>query len=328
MDKLFIITGAYGHLGNTIMRLLLQDNVSIRGLVLPSEKLPAYSQVEYVQGDVCDIESLEPLFANIDNKSVYVIHTAGLISIADKASPALENVNVQGTKNMISLCLKYHVHRFVYVSSVHAMNELSGIMHETHHYSSDSVAGPYAKTKAKASAAVLEAVNNGLAAIIVLPSGIIGPYGNTSNHLVQLVDDYIHYRLFACVKGGYDFVDVRDVAEGCILAAKIGKIGESYILSHQYYSIKSLLKMCKRIAGGPPILTFPLFIAKMFSSLIGFIAKTQNKRPLYTQYSLSTISSKSRFSHEKATQELGYTTRSIETTLADTISWLTKGKPH
>lgn len=80
MDKLFIITGAYGHLGNTIMRLLLQDNVSIRGLVLPSEKLPAYSQVEYVQGDVCDIESLEPyLQILIINQSMSFIQPGSLV---------------------------------------------------------------------------------------------------------------------------------------------------------------------------------------------------------------------------------------------------------
>ena len=95
--------------------------------------------------------------------------------------------------------------------------------------------GPYAKTKAEATQAVLEAVKQGLNAVVVHPSGIIGPYDNGNNHIVKLAKDYISGKLLAGVIGGYDFVDVRDVAKGCIAAVDKGEVGECYILSNRFY---------------------------------------------------------------------------------------------
>ena len=94
---------------------------------------------------------------------------------------------------------------------------------EVDHFSPESVEGAYAKTKAEASQAVLDMVREGLNAVIVHPSGILGPYDRSGNHLVQMVTDYLEGRLPACVKGGYDFVDVRDVAKGCLLAMDKGR---------------------------------------------------------------------------------------------------------
>ena len=91
------------------------------------------------------------------------------------------------------------------------------------------------------------------------PSGILGPFGGTGNYLVQLVNDYIMGRLPACVKGGYDFVDVRDVAQGCLLAADKGRKGECYILSNRHYEIREVLAMvhrlcsCRRWQKRPPL---------------------------------------------------------------------------
>ena len=328
MNELFIVTGALGHLGNTIIRYLMKQNVEIRGLIMPHEKSPHTQQVQYSHGDVRDLKSLLPLFEHIENKKVYVIHTAGIISMDEYITPLLYEVNVRGVRNVVSLCLQKHVYRFIYVSSVHALKQEDGIISETSYFSSELVKGGYAKTKAEATSFVLSSVNLGLNGIVVLPSGIIGPYGDSSNYLVQFINDYIHYHLWTCVKGGYDFVDVRDVAMGCLLAARKGRVGECYILSSQYYEMKSLLNIVKQIHEGPRLVMVPTLLAKACLPIIQGLAKLKKQRPLYTPYSLYTITHSHFFSHQKASEELGYTTRPMEVTLKDTVLWLTKGKSN
>lgn len=213
MKKLYVVTGADGHLGSTLIRLLLERGERVRGLILPGQTPLFADRAEYVRGDVTNPQSLLPLFADREGAELILIHTAGIISIADKVTDDLVRVNVEGTKNLLALSLGSGVKKFVYVSSVHAIPEQPlRVLSETDSFSPDKVQGAYAKTKAMATEAVLEYVGKGLNAVIVQPSGILGPYDESGNHLVQLVTDYVENRLPACVRGGYDFVDVRDVA--------------------------------------------------------------------------------------------------------------------
>ena len=253
-------------------------------------------------------ETLRPLFENTFGSEVYVIHTAGIISIENNVSEKLRQVNVGGTKNIVDLCKEYKVKRLVYVSSVHAIpeGEKSETLTEISHFSPDEVIGGYAKTKAEATQIVLDAAKEGLNAVVVHPSGILGPYDNSGNHLVQLVKDYIKGKLPACVKGGYDFVDVRDVAAGCLLAAEKGRQGECYILSNRHYEIKDILAIAKTICGGKRIPVLPMWMAKMAEPFLRKTAEIRKRRPLYTKYSLHTLTANDKFSHEKATKELGY----------------------
>lgn len=323
MKPLYIITGANGHLGNTIISLLLETDCEIRGLILPQETGSNLDRVYYIQGNICDQNSLRPLFDQTDGRDVYVIHTAGLISIQPHISRQLYQVNVIGTKNMLELSKEYHVKKFLYTSSVHALpisNQLS-IIKEVHHFSSTMVEGGYAKSKAEASQAVLDASKDGLCTIITHPSGIIGPNGNTSNHLVQMLMDDIQGKLPACIRGGYDFVDVRDVAKGCLLALQYGRCGECYILSNRYYEIKDVLAMIHQIAGKHTLPTLPMWMAKLASPIMCQYARLKHQRPLYTPYTLMTLQSNARFSHDKASKELGYYPRDLYETMKDTIAW-------
>ena len=242
LKKLYIITGANGHLGSTIIRYLIKlKNTYIRGLVLNKENLIIAKNIEYIVGNIVDKTSLLPLFNEKEKfDKVIVIHTAGIIDISGDINEKIYNVNVNGTKNIVDMSLENNVDKFLYTSSVHAIpeNKNNAKITEIDKFSADKVIGGYAKTKAIATEYVLEAVKKGLNAIVVHPSGIIGPYDNSGNFLVQLVNNYIQGKLPACVKGGYDFVDVRDVAKGCILAINKGKIGRTYILSNKYYSKK------------------------------------------------------------------------------------------
>lgn len=323
MKKTYLVTGANGHLGSTILRLLRRRGAQVRGLILPGEVTAPLPGVQYVEGDVRNLSTLRPLFEGLRGHQVYVLHTAGVIDISDQVSPRTYDVNVNGTKNILSLCREYKVRRLVYVSSVHAIPEgdKASVLHEVSHFSPDRVVGGYAKTKAEATQAVLDAAREGLNAVVVHPSGILGPYDRSGNHLVQLVNDYLRGKLPACVRGGYDFVDVRDVAAGCLLALEKGKSGQCYILSNRHYEIRDVLAMVRKLAGGKRLAILPHWMARAALPAIRLHAKRTKKRPLFTRYSLHTLLSNDKFSHDKATAELGYRPRDLVQTLRDTIAW-------
>lgn len=326
MKNLYIVTGANGHLGNTLVRRLSKSGAQVRGLILPSETGENTETVRYIQGDVRYKASLEPLFAATEGMNVIVLHTAGIIDISEKVTQAMREVNVGGTRNIVELCLAHRVQRLVYVSSVHAIPEKNKlqVLEEVEHFSADEVVGGYAKTKAEATQIVLDAVERGLDAVVVHPSGILGPYDSSRNHLVQMVSDYICGRLPACVNGGYDFVDVRDVADGCLAAAELGRKGECYILSNRHYEVKEVLRMVKAVQGGRKLPVLPMWMAHAAAPLFTWFARRRKKRPLYTKYSLYTLTSNDRFSHDKATRELHYHPRDLYQTIADTVAWMKK----
>ena len=327
MRELYIVTGARGHLASTIIKYLREKSCDIRGLVLPSEDAEGDDRVTYYKGDVTDVASLEELFSGAEDKEVIVIHAAGIISIAEKVTPKLYNVNVEGTTNIIAKCIEHKVKRLVYVSSVHAIPEKedNATIEEVKAFSKNLVVGAYASTKAEATRRVVEAAEKELDTVVVHPSGIIGPYDGGNNHMVQLIDMYVSGRLPAGVIGGYDFVDVRDVAKGCIAAAEKGRKGECYILSNRYFTVKELLECMRKISGGKKKICLPLSLAGTFVPVFEWVAKKTNTRPLYTKYALYTLSSNGHFSHDKATAELGYRPRDMVFTLRDTMQWL-KGK--
>ena len=327
MKRLYIITGAKGHLASTIIRYLRYEDCHIRGLILPTESGEDDRQLTYYRGDVTKPETLQSVFSNAECNEVVVIHAAGIVSIADQAAPLLYQVNVEGTRNVLAQSMRHSVRRFVYVSSVHAIpeEEKQAVISETARFSKDAVAGAYASTKAEATQAVLDAASKGLNAVVVHPSGIIGPYDEGRNHIVQMIRMCASGRLPAGVTGGYDFVDVRDVAKGCLLAADKGKAGSCYILSNRYFTIGELLEYVRQTTGGRKPLCLPLSVARALAPLFEWGAKIAHTRPLYTKYALHTLAANGHFSHDKATAELGYHPRDMQATVQDTVNWL-RGK--
>ncbi len=328
MDNCYLITGAAGHLGSTLVRGLLEKGCSVRALVLPGEKhIPSGADIYY--GDVCDATTLAAFFANPENKSLIVIHAAGIVTIASHYEQRVYDVNVLGTRNIVQLCMEHHVKRLVYISSVHAIAEKpkGETITETQHFDPDAVIGLYAKTKAIATKEVLLAAENGLNACVVHPSGITGPYDYGSGHLTRLIIDYYKHRLTSAIDGGYDFVDVRDVAEAIITCAEKGLSGECYILSNRYFQVKEILDMLHQVTGKKQIKRIlPGWFVKLTSHLAELYYKILRQVPLFTPYSLYTLNSNALFSHEKATREFGYSPRDMQQTLSDTVAWLSKIK--
>lgn len=328
MQRVYIVTGSNGFLGNNVIRKLIKNKENeVRALVLPNDKVDSLEGIDckrYV-GDVTKKESLSDIFDVPKDTELYVIHCAAVVYIKSKYNKLVHDVNVNGTKNIVEKVLEHNA-KMVYVSSVHAITEKDKgeIITEIEDFDPSKVEGAYAKTKAETAKYVLEVVKKRkLNACIVHPSGIIGPNDYGSSHLTQLIIDVVRGRLKACVNGGYDFVDVRDVADGVISACTKGKSGECYILSNRYIEVKELLDLISEVSNKRRIkLVLPMWIAKITAPLSEMYYTMLNQPPLYTKYSLYTLNSNSNFSNKKAKNELNYNNREIRETIVDTIEWL------
>ena len=125
MKQLYIVTGANGHLGNTIVKKLVDMQKSVRCLVLPNDKLNSLQNVncKIVYGDITCKTSLQQLFDDVDDTEITVIHCAAIVSISSKHNKKVYEVNVNGTKNIVDISFEKQVKKFVHVSSVHAIPE-------------------------------------------------------------------------------------------------------------------------------------------------------------------------------------------------------------
>jgi dihydroflavonol-4-reductase len=318
-----LVTGATGHIGNVLVRHLLARGEAVRAITLPSEDLTPLAglEVDCRPGDITRLSEVRPAFAGVRT----VFHLAGIISILPGRNDLLRRVNVQGTLNVLQAACQAGISRLVFASSIHAIQRAPHgvIIDESLPFDPANPAGEYDRTKAEATLAVLEASQQGLDAVVVCPTGVIGPYDYRCSELGQLILDCADRKPQLYVEGAYDFVDVRDVAQGLILASQRGRPGECYILSGERISVKSLLELIWEISGARfPRLKIPFDLARLaarFSPLYYHLTRT---RPRLTPYSLETLASNSNITCEKARRELGYSARSLRDSLVDTIQWL------
>ncbi len=328
MDKI-LLTGATGHIGNVVARLLVEKGFKVTALIVKDENIEPISDLNLniVYGDVRD----KSLLLSLIDENTVVFHLAGIINIGIKNIDLIYDVNVGGTKNIVDCCVEKNAKKLIYTSSVHTIYPEKGVvLYEPEVFDETKIEGEYAKTKTIATKYVFDACKNrGLKAVVTYPAGVIGPYDYKISELGQVVLDYINKKLLAYVKGGYNFVDVRDVADGIIKAYEHGKIGEGYILSGEYVPLKKLFNIINKKIGRkglPPLLA--IGFVRMFARACENYYIRRNKKPLFTWYSLYTLTSNSNFCNEKAKKELGYTTRSFESTIFDTIDWFVNNKPE
>jgi dihydroflavonol-4-reductase len=330
MKKIYIVAGATGFVGNNITRMLAERGETVYAFARSKEKVSSVfpnCNAKFFYGDIRDKSALDKMFDSKDAKYVF-INAAAVVLIEGnkKMYGEMADININGVKNVIECCIENNA-RLLHVSSVHAITEPKkrALTTEITDFEPEKVHGPYAKTKAKASAMIMEAVKtSGLDAVMFHPSGITGPgdYGNS--HLTQMVTDYLAGRIPAATGGGYDYVDVRDVCNGILLAENAEK-GSCYLLTNKFYSTREQLDILYELTNFKKIkVTLPVWAAYLglpFLSLAAVIAK---RRPLYTSYSLYTLNSNSNYSHEKATKEFGYNPRDLRESWKDTINFLEK----
>lgn len=318
---MILVTGAAGHIGNVLVRELLKDGEKVRALVLPGEDISSLHglKIEICEGNVLDPVSLERALRGID----YVYHLAGVISIMPGQNELMRRVNVDGTLNVLAAAKKARVKRMVYTSSIHALSrDWKGKIDEKVPFDPCNQAGEYDRTKAQASLAVLQAVKEGLDAVIVCPTGVIGPYDYRGSEMGSLLRTWLRKRPHLLIEGAYDFVDVRDVARGQILACRNGRKGEVYILSGRSIKIMQMKQMVQDVIGRHSLtIKVPTWLAKFGCAFTPWYYRLFGKIPKFTKYSIETVQSNSDISHKKAKKELGYNPREMLETIADTVHW-------
>ena len=322
--KLCCMTGATGHVGYALlMELQNYEDRDVRIILRKDPGIFEGLRCEKVKGDITDYESLIRAFEGVE----IVYHIAGCVEIKPGNEEHVYNINVNGTKNVLRAARKCGVKRVVYMSSVDTYVPLPDDqeMTEVYHYDPDELEGTYAKTKAEATQLVLDANKPGvLETVVCQPSACMGPYDFKISSVGSMI------RMFSTGKwpitmtfGGYNFVDVRDVAKGTVAAGDKGGAGEVYILCNKSCTVDEFIRSLARASGNKP----PRF--KLGKRLIDAVApamelyyKAADETPLFTRYAIRKLCSNCNFSYAKAQRELGYEPRPLEESLRDTIQWL------
>ena len=326
MFEQYLITGATGFLGRAVLAQLQDTRAEIRALVMEGDSLAQAlpPSVRVMTGDVCDEAALKRFFTGADEHTC-VIHCAGIISVATHPGDRIYRVNVDGTRNILKLCRQCGVGKLVYVSSVHAIPEKpkGTEIAETTTFAPELVRGDYAKSKAAATELVFDAAERGLNASIVFPSGIIGPGDLQGGSFTSMAKSFLAGKLPFAVRGGYDFVDVRDVANGLLACSESGEPGKGYILSGHYVTIRKMLQLVGKAAKLKyrPI-CLPLGLAKLAAPYYERRSLKDRKPLFYTPYSVSVLASNGQFSHAAASECFAYQPRPVEETLRDMTAWL------
>lgn len=321
-----LVTGAAGLVGANLVRALLAQGVAVRAMIHSDQRTLAGLDVELVQGDVRDPASLERACQGAE----VVYHLAGLISIEMGGRDRLEQINVIGVRNVVNACLHSRVRRLVHFSSIHAflqepldqpLDESRPLVNMVSAEVSQQFA-PYDLTKAMGEDEVRAGVARGLDAVILNPTGILGPQDIYPSFFGRALLMMARGRLPVLVQGGFDWVDARDVALGAIQAAQLAPAGAQYLLGGHWRSVKELAALVGELRGRPAArLAVPLGLAKLGVPLFRLWGQLTHSQPLYTDVSLQALRGNHHISHARATRELGYSPRPLEETLADTLDW-------
>ncbi|MBM3151951.1 MAG: SDR family oxidoreductase [Chloroflexi bacterium] len=320
---MILVTGATGHIGNVLVRKLQEQGRKVRALTWRGEDASSIRDmdIEKFEGDVLDPVSLRPALDGVDT----VYHLAGIISIMPGHNPLVWKVNVEGTRNVLEAARRAKIQRLVYTSSIHAIKRAPhGVqLDESLGFDPNNPYGEYDRSKAAASLEVEGAARAGLDAVIVCPTGVIGPYDFRGSEMGEVIRGAAEARPMFYIEGAYDFVDVRDVADGLIAAAEHGRQGESYILGGHKISVRFMLETVREATGKAFVsIKIPFSLAEFAAKFTPWYYQRTKSRPRFTPYSLEVLQSNSDISHAKAARELGFRPRPVIETIADTVRWL------
>jgi dihydroflavonol-4-reductase len=313
------VTGAAGHLGAILVRELLARGVRVKALVYGNTRSIDQLDVELMHVDIRDEHGLQQAFAGVD----VVYHLAAKISITSDTRD-LESVNVGGTRAVVNSCQAAHVRRLVHFSSVHALAGRPGDLPvDEHNPPADSDSDlPYDRSKARAEREVLAGVAAGLPAVIVNPTGVIGPYDYRPSNMGEALLAMYHRTIPSLVDGGFDWVDGRDVAVGAMAAAERGRVGERYLLGGHWASLAQLSAMIADATGAKTLRAVcPMPVARTAAPLVSLYSRLRGRPPLFTSQSLRILRGHRVVRSDKASRELGFTARPLAETIADTFAW-------
>jgi dihydroflavonol-4-reductase len=313
-----LVTGGTGFLGSYIIKHLVEKGYSVRA-IRRSNKLPSwiskeiFDKVEWIEGDVLDVVALEEAMEGIDS----VIHSAAVVSFIKKEQRNMYQVNVEGTANVVNMMLEKNIRRLVHISSVAALGRMAdgGHVNEEKKWEESKVNTHYAKSKYKAELQVWRGIGEGLEAVILNPSTILG-YGDWNSSSCAIFKNvFKEYKWF--VPGINGFVDVEDVAKVAVLLMESAINEQRFIVNGDTWPFK---KLQETIADGfgkkrPSRETTP-FLMRIAWRLEKIKSLFTGKKPLITKESARVAQSKTWFENDKLLKALpGFSFTPLEKTI-------------
>ena len=321
-DKKVAVTGASGHIGANLVRELIARDYEVVVLIRRSSRALDGLDVVRVHGELSDRESLRRAFRGVDQ----VYHLAAYISIQAGENEKLERVNIEGTRNVLEACGLEGVSTLIHFSTIHALklepfdqpvteeNPLLGT--RTGH------GGDYDFSKAQADSLVRQNNCDSLETRIVYPTAVFGPNDFKLSLFGQGIIKMAHGRLPALVSGGFNWVDVRDVAWGAVEAAEKGADKDRFILSGHYLDMSEVAATIAELTGvAAPRFTCPTWLAGLFAPLMGTWAHWQGEPPIYTRDSLAALCTNKVMSYSRAKKGLAYQPRPFRESMQDTLQF-------
>ena len=321
---MILVTGGTGFLGSYIIQQLVEQGYNVRAIKRNSSRLPFYisadilNKVEWVDGDVLDVFSLDDAMKGID----IVIHAAAIVSFHQSDKLLMTQTNVDGTANVVNLALENNIRRFIHISSVAALGRTKNgeIVTEKKEWTENNINTAYAISKHKAEMEVWRGIGEGMDAVILNPSTILG-FGDW-NHSSCAIFKTGYNEFGYYTEGVNGFVDVTDVAKAVVLLMQSTVSAERFIISSENWSFKKLLDS---IADGfqkkkPNTLATP-FIGAIAWRLEKIKALFKNGKPMLTQESAKVAQSKTFFDNSKILAALpNFQFSSLEKTITESCA--------
>ena len=331
MSAKVFITGGTGFLGAYIIRVLVENDYTVRAL-RRSNKLPffipshIFDKVEWVPGDILDIGSLEDAMEGVD----IVIHAAAKVSFQAKDKAELFKINIEGTANVVNVALEKNIRRFVHISSVAAIGRTANeeLVTEEKKWQQSKMNTSYAISKHYAEMEAWRGMGEGLDVIVINPTTILG-YGDWNESSCAIFKNT--YNEFPWYTTGVNgFVSVEDVAKATVLLMESEDAGERFILNGDNWTFQQLLNT---IAEGFNKKRPHKHATPLLGSIAWRVEKIKSmfsgKKPLLTRQSARVAQSKTRFDNSKILQRLpGFTFTPLSKAIANSCEkYLANGLP-
>ncbi len=319
-----LVTGASGFIGGHLVRKLVDRGLDVRILIRKTSNISHIGdlELEKAYGDITDYDSVLKAMDGVDQ----VYHVAALYKAWQPDSRTFYRINVEGTVNVMNAALEKNIERIVYTSTVGAVGivEKEGeLCDENCLWNLGFSEDHYIISKFQAEMEVMKMIcKRGLPAVIVNPSAPVGPADWKPTPTGQLIVQYLKKRIPAYVDTSISFVDVRDVAEGHILAMEKGKIGERYILTDENLTMKELFEKLYKITGiKPPKIKTPYGVNYAFASFLEFVASITGIEPPLARSYVRVTKGRLAYDNRKSREELGLQYGGVEKALEDAVKW-------
>ncbi|MCM0591153.1 MAG: hopanoid-associated sugar epimerase [Gloeotrichia echinulata IR180] len=315
------VTGGTGFIGAHLVRLLLQEGYTVKALVRPSSNLENLRglEVEIVSGDLNDPNLWKQMLG-----CQYLFHVAAHYSLWQTDRELLYRHNVEGTRNVLDAAQKAEIERSVYTSSVAAIGvgESGKVVDETHQSPLNKLVGDYKKSKFLAEQAAMQAAAAGQQIVVVNPSSPIGPLDIKPTPTGDIILRFLRRQMPFYMDTGLNFIDVRDVVRGHLLALQRGKSGDRYILGYQNLPLKELLEQLAHLTGiKAPQQAVPAWLPLSVAWVDEKILAPLGKLPSVPLDGVRMAQQPMYYDASKAVRELGLPQSSLTTALKDAVDW-------